>query len=185
MDNRHDTFNEELREYVKNNLGEYKVEFTKAFYRDDDIVCISIEKDNFKKAIYYNYDLARPVSNKVDGTYFSIFAYGNAYTLHSYSLGGLVRAYVGISNLDNGVILPLAYDINKREYTIFPTDENGLIDDDEMQERIKQENPLIGFKPEVYKEAVDTKNIYLVLRYFKLYQNSPNFASFVLLGEER
>ena len=158
---------EEKYKRMLNNIQEiypgYDMELFKRYFNEDKVSCVWLSKDGIRKYIYYNHDLDKVVSNPVDGSYFFHKVYGNAFTLHSYLVDGEVRAFVGITNIDNGVFLPNCFDINRKEFVTLPL-KNGLIDEGKVLEIIKDEDPTIRLSREEYNKALSFNNIFSVLR---------------------
>ena len=150
-----------------NNLQElypgYDMELFKSYFNEDKCSCVWLSKEGIRKYIYYNHDLDKVVSNPIDGSYFFHKIYGNTYTLHSYLVDGGVRAFIGITNVDNGVFLQKCFDINRQEFVELPL-KNGLIDDEMMLEVIKKEDASIRFSFEKYQNAIKLNNIFIVLK---------------------
>ena len=91
---------------------------------------VDYSKNGAKRVILFNLDTFKPYSNEFNGIY------DDKYFIKSYPLdeNNEYRRYiVGVVDRLTGEISPIAYDINRMEYIELPLTEDGLIDDEIMQ----------------------------------------------------
>lgn len=162
-----DTINPELKKYFEECFKDYKIRITKETYRDG-IIRVFMIKDGYSKSILYNTEENKFASNIVDGVYPAMLPIGNAYTLHSYKIDDVIRSFVAISNIDNGVVHPIGYDANLKKLIEFPLNKDGLIDDSRMIENLSKEIPSFGVSEYLYKDILNYKNIYFILNKFNI-----------------
>lgn len=128
------------------------------------VIRIFLEKGGETKSMYYNLDEEKPASNFIDGAYTVQLTLGNMFTLHSYKKDDKLRVLICITNVDNGVVLPYGYDINKKEIIELPLDNDGLLEDEVIFENINKEE-VAGIEPRIYKKVLNSmlNNIFYVL----------------------
>lgn len=153
-----------LLEYIKKLHPDYEIILPDDRFYSEDVERIILEKGDDRKSFFYNHRLDRMVSNVIDGAYTIKLHFGNLYTLHSYKIGDKVRVFLAITNTDIGKVYSVGYDLNKKEFMVFPIDEKGLIYEDGMVTLLKLEDSSIGVEPSIYKDNLKIGNLYYVLR---------------------
>ncbi len=160
-----------MKEVIKELNGEEYIDYNikiKDCWKDEDLVCVTLEKNGSKKYFYYNKKLGRPVCNIVDGTYFYVKDDDNlddySFILSFYD-NGAVRPFIGVTNLFLGRVYPYGYDVMKRAIVKFPINEYGLIDEKELLEDIKnEEENVFGYDIGKFIEALETSEISYTFR---------------------
>ena len=134
------------------------------------VIRVFLEKNGETKSMYYNLEEDRPASNFIDGAYVVQLTLGNMYTLHSYKINDKYRIIMCITNVDNGVVLPYGYDLNKKEIIEVPLTDDGLLEDETIWKNIKKEKGVEGIEPISYRKILNSmlNNIYYVLPEFGL-----------------
>lgn len=154
----------DLLKHLKEKHPNYEVKLMDKRFYNDDIERVSLENEDDKKSFFYNDRLDRIVSNIIDGAYTIKLNFGNMYTLHSYVINDKVRAFLAITNTDIGKVYSVGYDLNTKEFMVFPIDEHGLIYEDGMVTLLKLEDPSLGIDQKIYKDNLKIGNLYYVLR---------------------
>ena len=101
---------------------------------DKDTVLAKFKLDGLNRCMYFKYRDFRPCSNVFD------FVDASHYFLKTYVLNGKVRRFLGQINEDGTMVKPYGYDIDKKEYFLFPRTEDNLIDDELMMDYITKYN---------------------------------------------
>ena len=159
---------ERLKSFLRDNFSDYEIRFADKSIYDEHLVRIYIKKDGVEKSFFYNYNLEAVVSNLVDGVYSITLPSGNVFTLHSFIIDGKVRMFLSITNLEYGKVMPVGYDINKKNFVIFLMNNKGLIKEDNLKSYLESEEVNIGIDPLLYKNNLRLGNIYLILKNAKV-----------------
>lgn len=155
--------NKERQLYAfQNAFPDCEVRFADSNIYNGKLDRVYVKKGDIEKSFYYNNESEKIVSNFVDTASTITLPYGHAYTLHSYHVGNKVRAFLAITNLDFGEVLPVGYDIMKKEFIILPINDKNIIDDDRVKLSIENE-PDIGLDKELYKK-INLLNMYWTLQ---------------------
>jgi hypothetical protein len=149
---------------IKKIYPDYDIKVGASVFRSD-VFRVYLEKDGVKKSILYNPEEEKIFSNEIKGLYQIVRYFGNAFTLHGYNVNDVIRSFVAITNVDSGQVLPVAFDLDKRNFIMIPIANNGLIDDNMMIETIKEDDLSIGLSPFFYEDIVGLGNIYSIMMY--------------------
>lgn len=124
---------------------------------NDDKAFICYKENGFKKCMYFDLKEFRPCSSIFDAIYAD-----NCF-LKSYVINGEIRAFVGKIHSKEHTVKSYGFDINRKEYFLFPLDENGLIDEEEMLISLYEDvDDVKGFNKEYYKN-LDKRNLITLL----------------------
>ena len=122
----------------------------KVLEKDEDKIYITFNVDGLKKYMYFDYNNFKPCSNVFD------YIDTTNYFLKSYQVGNRVKLFFGKLN-DSKEVLPYGYDIINDEFIQFPLTDDGLIDEDIMNEYVDND-PTKRSGYENYKFLQDTIN---------------------------
>lgn len=153
-----------MQKYFKDNFNDYEIEVVNYPFKKEGMEYIHIQKDNIRKSLYYSYKLGRVATNMFDGIYFIKLPIGNAFTIHSYQVGNELRVFLALTNINHGIVYPVGYDLNNNKYFNFPLSENGLIDDNLMQEIAKEDS--LRIDKDVYENSHKLINLFYLIDYF-------------------
>ena len=150
----------------RNAFPDCEVRFSESDIYEGKLDRVYVKKGDIEKSFFYNNELETIVSNFVDAAYRVTLPYGHIYTFHSYHVGNKARAFLAITNIDYGIVLPVAYDLIKKEFIILPINDKNIIDDDAVKLTIENE-PEVGMEIESYRK-INFINMFFALKDLKI-----------------
>lgn len=118
---------------------------TKLSFLSDDKVIARFKLDGFNKCMYFDYKNFQFCSNLLD------CVDDNDYFIKTYVVRNEVRSFLGQLDSSDYTVKPYGFDMDKREYILFPLTEDGLIDEEKMEKYADMDVTVHGRNINEYK----------------------------------
>ena len=111
-------------------IEDFSGDSVKIEVQNDGLAFVTYKLGGLDKCVYFNCHTFSRCSNEFDAID------EDGYFCKNYVLNGKMRRFIGQIDMNTFMVEPYGYDLNKNEIVLFPTDKDGLIDDEIMMNEV-------------------------------------------------